>query len=371
MNKYLAFLVSMAAGLYTLSATAQVLQPGFDRAEYTEMLKVTVHQLDSPFKPGPIPAPDHYRMVYRSAVTGLDNRWYLWLRDDSKVAMVSVRGTTLEAISWLENFYSAMIPAQGELHLSDTFTFKYHLCDDPQAAVHAGWMIGLASMSQSIVSQIRSYYRQGVHDFILAGHSQGGAIDFLLTAYLYDLQRQGRLPGDIRFKTYCSAGPKPGNLFFAHAYEQMTAGGWAINVVNPADWVPQTPFSIQTTSNFSTVNPFKGARKVIRKMSFPQNLVLGYLYGRLDKSTRKAERRFRRNLGHTLGKQIKKHLPGFKQPAYVHCADFVRTGNTLVLHPDAEYYRRFPDTSSNVFVHHMMPPYLYLLEHYPDALLPK
>jgi hypothetical protein len=51
------------------------------------------------------------------------------------------------------------------------------------------------------------------------------AISYLLTAYLYHLQKSGRLQADIRFKTYASAGPKPGNLYFAYQYEAMTKGG--------------------------------------------------------------------------------------------------------------------------------------------------
>ena len=343
-----------------------MLKPGFSKEEYTEMLKITARQTDTPWKPGGIPMPDHYRMVYRAPITGLDNRWDMWLRDDDRVAMISVRGTTGNTVSWLENFYSAMIPANGKLRLSDSFTFHYQLAEDPRAAVHVGWMIGLGSMSQSLIKQIWHYYNNGVHDFILAGHSQGGAITFLLTAYLYELKKNKQLPADITFKTYCSAGPKPGNLFFAYAYEQMTAGGWAINVINPADWVPQTPVSVQTTDDLSTVNPFKNARKMIRKMSFPKNIVLGYMYGRLDKSTRKAERKLRKYLGGMVGKQVKKLLPGYEAPEYVRCMDYVRTGNTLVLQPDAEYHRLFPDSSSNVFIHHMMAPYLYLMAHYPE-----
>jgi hypothetical protein len=358
-------LLFLLAGIcITHSGNAQNIQPGFDKAEYIEFLKITAHQTDTPWTAGSIPLPEHFHLAYRSPVTGLDNRWDLWLRNDGKLGIINVRGTTGKSTSWLENFYSAMIPAAGSIQLSDSQTFKYHLTPAPQAAVHIGWMIGLGFMSESIVAQIREQYASGVHEFIISGHSQGGAIAYLLTSYLYDLRSTGKIPHDIVFKTYCSAAPKPGNLYYAYSYEQLTNGGWGYNVVNPADWVPQTPFSVQTIGEQPAISPFKGARKSIRSMGFPKNLVIGYMYGRLEGGTRKAQRRFEKYLGNMAGGQVRKALPGYKQPAFYPSADYVRTGNIISLSPDSGYYQRFPDTSSNVFIHHMMPPYLYLINKY-------
>jgi hypothetical protein len=141
----------------------------------------------------------------------------------------------------LENLYAAMVPANGKLILDNADTFNYCLAPGNKAAVHVGWLIGTAFLSKDIVPKIDSLYKSGIKDLLLMGHSQGGAINYLLTAYLYSLQKQNILPGDIRFKTYCSAAPKPGNLFFAYYFESITENGWAFNVVNSADWVPETP----------------------------------------------------------------------------------------------------------------------------------
>lgn len=348
-----------------LPARTQTLKPGFEKREYIEILKLTARQRDTPWKKSPIPAPDHYTLDYRSKTVGMDNRWDLWLRDDRKVGIISVRGTTLNNISWLENFYMAMIPAAGTIRLSASQNFRYHLSDDPKAAVHLGWMIGLGFLAPDIVATIKNRYAGGVHEFIIAGHSQGGAIAYLLTTYLYDLRSKGIIPKDLVFKSYCSAAPKPGNLYFAYTYEQLTAGGWGYTVINPADWVPQTPFSVQTMNEQPAVSPFPGARKKIRAMGFPKNVAIGYVYRRLDGGTRRAERRFRRYLGNLAGKQVRKALPGYEQPRLFPSAAYVRTGNTITLSPDSSYYRRFPDTSSNVFIHHLMAPYLYLINKYP------
>lgn len=339
---------------------AQVLKPGFDKEEYTELLRISALQVDTPWKPGKIPQPYHYRLRYRCPVTGLDNRWDMWVRDDEQVAVMSIRGTTKNSTSWLANFYCAMIPASGSIQLPGG-RFNYHLSDDPRAAVHIGWTIGLGSLMPTIEAQFREQYNKGTRNFIIMGHSQGGAIAFLLNAHLHVLMKKGKLPTDVTIKTYCSAGPKPGNLYFAYSYEQMTQGGWACNVINPKDWVPETPFSIQTTRDFNEVNPFKGAPDMIRKMRGMQRIVLGYLYGRLDKSSKKAERKFENTLGNTLSMQVKKLLPGYVQPKLANTMDYVRVGNSIILTPDAAYFKSYPDSSSNVFIHHMPGAYYDLI----------
>ncbi len=58
--------------------------------------------------------------------------------------------------------------------------------------------------------------KAGIRNFYLLGHSQGAAINFLVTAHLRHLQKTGRIPADVRFKSYRSAAPKPGNLYFAY-----------------------------------------------------------------------------------------------------------------------------------------------------------
>lgn len=343
-----------------MALQVQALRPGFNKQEYTELLQISAFQLDTPWKPKVIQLPAHYKMTYRSPVVGLDNRWDLWLRDDRQVAVISIRGTTLNNNSWLENFYCAMIPASGSIRLSAGHQFDYHLSDDPRAAVHVGWTLGLGHLAPTIISQVQQQYREGVRNFIIMGHSQGGAIAFLLNSYLHDLVRKDVLPNDITIKTYCSAGPKPGNLYYAYSYEQMTAGGWACNVINSKDWVPETPFSLQTTRDFNDANPFKGAPGMIRKMGGVKGLALGYMYGRLDRSTKRAERRFRRTLGTTLSKQVKKLLPGYIPPKLFKSMDYVRAGNPIVLKPDSAYLSAHPDNTPNIFIHHMPEAYYQL-----------
>jgi hypothetical protein len=308
-----------------------------------------------------IPAPEHHTMIYRSEVIGLDNRWDLWINENNPVAVISIRGTTGNVVSSLANLYAAMVPAKGELILSKTDTFKYNLAPDNQAAVHVGWLLSMAFLSKDIVPRIDSLYDSGIKDFILMGHSQGGAINYLLTAYLYSLQRQQELPADIRFKTYCSAAPKPGNLYFAYYYESITKS-WAFNVVNSADWVPETPISIQTLADFNETNLFKSAKDEIKNLKFPKNIILKRIYNKLDKPTKKAQRRYEKYLGEMTSMVIRKKLPNFSPPEYVRSNNYVRTGNTVVLYTDEDYFKKFPKNSHDISIHHNFKAYLYLLK---------
>ncbi|MFW6351616.1 MAG: lipase family protein, partial [Bacteroidota bacterium] len=245
--------------LFSSTVFGQKLKPGFNSTEYRDMLLIAefTNNHDSTKLAG-LTHPADYKKIYRSVSMGLDHLWELWMRHDG-VAVISIRGTTPKTESWLSNYYVAMIPAKGSLVLSEDKTFSYQVADNPKAAVHTGWMIGMASLAIDILPRIDSLYQTGTRHFMITGHSQGGAISFLLNAHLQHLQKQELLPSDIRFKTYSSAAPKPGNLYFAYDYEMLNRQGWAFNVVNTADWVPETPLTVQTINNFNEINPFKNA----------------------------------------------------------------------------------------------------------------
>lgn len=74
--------------------------------------------------------------------------------------------------------------------------------------------------------------------------------------------------------------------------ERATAGAWAVNVVNPADWVPEMPLSVQTLNDFSPVNPFAGVDAMIKKQPFLKSLVGRHLYGQLARPSLRAQRRY-------------------------------------------------------------------------------
>lgn len=340
------------------------LSPGFSPTEYKDFLGITAGSVqDSVFIKG-IPQNPNLKRIYESPIVGLENRWYLWIDQTRKVAWMTIRGTANNPTSWLANFYSALIPAQGKMKITDTNTFEYQLSADPKAAVHVGWTLSTGALAETLVPKMDSLYNSGYRDFVVSGHSQGGAISYLMTAHLYNLRESGRWQEPIRIKTYASAGPKPGNLYFAYHYEFITRGGWAFNVVNSADWVPETPFSVQTVNDFNTTNPFSDAEGFIKKQKFPKKLVFRKLYNNLDNPTQRAKRKFQKYLGDYAGREVLKTLPAYQSPEFFDSNHFARAGNFIILYPDAEYYEVYPEEKEKVFKHHALQPYLYLLEKY-------
>ncbi|MFC0874977.1 lipase family protein [Saccharicrinis sp. FJH2] len=353
----------------TQTIVGQILKPGFDKEEYIETLKInhrTHFDLEKWDSIAIITEPEKYSFEYRSPRVAFDNLWDLWINKEKPVALISIRGSILTEASFLANLYAAMVPAQGEIQLDTNFLFRYKLADNPKAAVQVGWFIAMAYLSRTIEPKIDSLYQAGYKDFIITGHSQGGGIGFMLTAYLQHLKKDHKLPQDIWFKTYCSAGPKPGNLFFAYDYENITRGGWAFNVVNAADWVPDVPFSVQTVNDFTNVNPFSHARKMIKKQKFPNNLVLKHVYNQLSKPGIRAQKNYQKYLGKMVSRAVEKQMSNYKAPEYYKSNYFVRTGNTIVLYPDEEYYRQFDNSpdNTNIWMHHFTDAYMFLIERY-------
>lgn len=353
----------------------QVLTPGFHPSEYLTLLEIAEYQNKGLFpidsgaaanrRKFSIPEPRDYRMVYRSDEMGLFNQWDLWLNSDSSVAVISIRGTISKTESWMENFYAAMIPATGSLTLNDSTRFSYQLARSPQAAVHTGWVLGLAYLAPSILREIHRCQQWGVSNFIIFGHSQGGAIAFLLTSYLHYLP-VSVLSDTLVFKTYCSAAPKPGNLYYAYDFDYMTRGGWAFRVVNARDWVPETPFSLQTLGDFNHPNPFTKIKPALKGTRLLVRLYAGHMFNRLDKSSEKANKRFRKTLGKTVYKQVHRILPGFVEPTYVHGINYMPAGIPIILAPYPGYDAQFPYHGKNDFVHHGLDAYYQLVRHdYP------
>lgn len=347
--------------LFFMPGRAQHLKPGFEKEEYAELVYIATRSSESPEKAKLIPFPQRAQLAYQSKAIGLDNLWELWIMDKS-IAVICTRGSTATGESWLANLYAAMTPAKGEFKITKTDTFRYELSEDPNAAVHIGYLLSTAFIAKDLLPRVDSCYKAGIRDFLITGHSQGGGISYLLTAYLYSLQQQGRLASDIRFKTYCSAAPKPGNLYFAYSYENRTRNGWAFNVVNAADWVPRTPLSVQMPEDMPEVSPIPLIEGAIKQQSFFKRIFLNIIYGKLRNPSRKTVKNYQKLLGKEMEKRVSKYLPDFKAPPYYHSNDYVRTGNTIVLYPDAAYYKQFPNGSKDMMIHHSFPPYLYLLE---------
>jgi hypothetical protein len=351
--------------LPSLNISAQTLRPGFDPTEYDDGLTMAFNQSDESARRHAIPPVTGYTRVYRSPVVGLANRWDLWLSQDGKVAAISIRGTVANTASWLANFYSAMSPATGRLQINDSTVFAYQLATSKEAAVHTGWLISLAHLAPSILDQIKARYAKGVKDYLLVGHSQGGAITYLLRSYLQYQIQQGALPKDITLKTYCSAAPKPGNTAYVYDFDFITRGGWAYTVVNAADWVPESPISIQQLTDMNQLNPFSDVNSMLGRQSFFVRVYAKNMFNKLRKSTAKSQKRYEKYLGDKVYKMVRKTLPQLKEPTYAHSMNYMRAGTPIVLIPDETYTREFAadaDNKDNVWYHHSYHAYATLLK---------
>lgn len=348
-----------AAICLSIVINARQLQPGFDGQEFRKMFQVSAHQTDTPWVKIKFPYPGGYNMVYRSQVVGLDNRWDMWMSPDS-VAVISIRGTTGTNESWLENFYAGMIPAEGTLNMGNGNLFNYKLAEDSAAYVHIGWTIGLASMAPEIVTQMNLQYNKGIRDFIIMGHSQGGAIALLLYSYLHYLP-EGSLPNDIRIKVYGSAAPKIGNQKFAYDFDFISRGGWAFRIINSVDWVPEVPFTVQTTNDLSAGNPFAEPERA--GLTGPFRFIANHIINKMNRKAKRAEKRFRKYLAVKTGKLVRKKIPGMPKQEYVKSMAYATCGSPIILVPDTHYYELFPD-KGGIFTNHYFGPYYHLLNVY-------
>lgn len=355
-----------------LSLHAQTtLKGGFEPEEYLQLLQVTHAQNAGLFPERPasdsghhfnIPSPDHYTLAYRSPEVGLFNQWDLWMRKDSSLAVICIRGTIMKNESWLENFYAAMVPATGNITLNDSTVFHYKLAENPRAAVHVGWLTGLAYLAPSIIAEIQKCEGYGIRQFIIFGHSQGGALAFLVRSYLNYLPDSVISKDDI-FKTYCSAAPKPGNLYYAYDFDYLTRGGWGFRVVNEKDWVPETPFSLQSLKDFNEVNPFLNIKPALKNSKFLVRLYATHTFNTLDRSSGKAVRKFQKILGHKVFMLIRKALPGLKEPAYAPTMNYMTAGVPVILMAYQNYDEDYPFNGKNYFIHHGLDAYYELILH--------
>ncbi len=338
-------------------AAQQYLKPDFDAEEYYEVC--LVNNIISGFEQPSIPPPAEFQMIYKSSPSPLDNVWSYWKSNKRPVGMIVIRGTSGKGESWLENFYAAMIPATGQLDFIDGKKFNYQLADRPDAAVHVGWTLGFSYMKDSLDLLIKAEMAAGINEFIVTGHSQGGAIAYILATWL-----KRAYPG-LTVKVYCSAAPKPGNTGFAYDFEFLFRGGWAFNIVNELDWVPEVPFSIQTMQDFNKVNPFANLRGVIKKQKVPVRWALKKYYNDLAKSSEKAQRKFQKRLGKTIGKFIIKADPNATLPVFATSHQYARTGQPVVLKATEEYNSKYLDENGKkIFVHHSIVAYMDLLKYW-------
>ena len=91
--------------------------------------------------------PKGYEKIYTSGIFGMDNKYQIY--QTKTKAVINIRGSTTKTISWMENIYSSMVPAKGEIVMQDE-TFKYEFASDTVAGVHAGYALGIAFLAKTL-----------------------------------------------------------------------------------------------------------------------------------------------------------------------------------------------------------------------------
>ncbi len=346
----------------TVVGMGQQLKAGFDIEEYLECLRVSSHMDSLRVEAKYLSSePRHSRQVYTAGEVGFDNSWELWQDTKSGAALIMMRATVSTMSSWGANFNAGMVSARGVIDIGRKVRYDY--CEDSTAHVHGGWTAGMAYMQDDILQKVDSLVKAGVRDFIVSGHSQGGALSQLTTAMLRRCQATGRLPKDLRIKTYSSAAPKTGDYLFAMHYENMT-GDWAFTVVNPDDWVPETPLSVQRTSDFRPTNPFAQIDDLLSSTSGGTRLKLKFVYKKISKPGNKEVENLTKYLGKTVGGMLADGKKGYVAPEYQNVANYSRVGRAIILMPGQDYYKVHPRASKDVFEHHQYVSYEMLAERY-------
>lgn len=344
---------------------AQVLKPVADKVEIHNSLQLAT-DIQKEFPTDSLYKITNYKNVYRSQEMGLTNRWGLYYNDKTKVYEIVIRGSVNKGVSWLANYYAAMIPSSGEVRLDQKTKVNYNLSADKRATVHAGWTIASLYLMQDIQPKIDSLVKLNQKEFIISGHSQGAAIAYLITANLQNQQLLNQLPKDIIFKTYAIAPPKPGNLYFSYQYEKLS-GPWSYSVINTQDWVPEVPPTTQTFKDFNSISPLSDGeiKKAMAKIPWPKRMFAKSIYNSLKNPIEKSTKKYNKYLGSFMFNFIHKQLPELEEPKYSQNSNYNRCSNPVILDGinNPEYQKLF-DKPNNIMTHHLPPAYLYLLKEY-------
>ncbi|UXP31662.1 hypothetical protein N6H18_15035 [Reichenbachiella agarivorans] len=322
MKKYLVSLYCLIILQFPLSAQ---IQSGFSPKEARDMIALSnsftfldLYDDDSDI------IPVGYKKEFTSGVFGMDNKYQVYVK--GKTGVICFRGSTADQKSWLANIESAMIPAQGKIIIQND-VFEYKLAEDTAAAVHSGYVLGLAFLHQSILMQVKYLNAMGIYDIYLTGHSQGGALAALLLAYLEGLPSD-RIASHNRFKTYAFANPMIGNKAFAKEYNQRFASTYlSFSIINPADPVPRLPVNYMEEKLFSK----EGISSLLGdEEGFSTERLLKSAFFQTFEQTATS---YIQSISASANDRLIKDLGKVILPAYVNDINYAVTGNRIQLRP--------------------------------------
>lgn len=278
--------------------------------------------------------PEGYKKEYTSGIHGMDNKFQVYTK--GKIGVINMRGSTDKMMSWMENIYSAMIPAQGVIKMQDS-EFNYVFAKDTAAAVHAGYALGIAYLSESLLMQVKYLNALGIYNFILTGHSQGGSLAIMLRAYLENLPSEV-ISSKNRFKNYVFAHPMVGNKAFTDEYNQrFTFNNSNFSIINPADPIPKLPVTYADGKFFSAEN----INTYFNNGTIDKQSILMSLFMQKYEQTVSS---YVQSISQSLTNQIANELGSVKMPTYVEDINYKKVNATIELNP-FEYPKILKDSS--------------------------
>jgi len=267
--------------------------------------------------------PKKYTKTFTSPVIGMDNKFQVYTKD--KLAVINFRGSTNQITSWIENMYSAMIPAKGVI-LLDKVEHPYCFAKDTSAAVHAGYALAAVLLSPIILDQIKQLNQQGIYNILITGHSQGGALANITRAYLENLPK-GTLSSKNVYKTYAFANPMCGNKSFSDEYHlRYCENNMSYSILNPADLVPAMPMHYQETGKILSVDRL--ASWVLGKESLDLRKIGVEM---LLKTFEKSLKTYVNSSNRLIEKMISISYGSIDMPDYIQDINYFQVGNIRLL----------------------------------------
>lgn len=265
--------------------------------------------------------PKGYKRIYESPVYGMDNKFQIYTK--GKTGVINFRGSTDKKSSWLENFYSAMIPVEGEIKISFE-TFEYKFGKDTSSGVHSGYVLGLAYMHEDLLLQVKNLNKQGIYSIYITGHSQGGSLAILTRAYFHHLSFT-KLSKKNKFKVYSFAQPMVGNKEFIAEYNRLFCETeMSYTLINPADFVPRMPLSYNdTTLVRDGILSLLSKDKELDKSQFIKDGLISMFQTKLTGTVNK--------FGKSVENQIQRELGEIRLPEPKKDINYAQVGNLIEL----------------------------------------
>ncbi|MCV9386339.1 lipase family protein [Reichenbachiella ulvae] len=278
--------------------------------------------------------PDGYKKEFTSGTLGMDNKFQVYIKGENEAAVLNFRGSTDQELSWLANFKSAMIPAKGQIKIQSE-AYDYDLSDDSTAAVHSGYLLGLAYLHQSVLMQIKYLNAIGIYDIYITGHSQGGSLAALMMVYLDRLGPE-MISDKNQFKMYAFANPMIGNKSFVDEYNlEYAKKGWSFSFIIPSDIVPKLPISYEEgTLSSKEIHALVDGE--IDRMDFLSNILFNSLNRKVT--------RFVDTMSSRAESRIVNELGSVEMPKHRNEINYYPIGNRFEL-PPVEYPKVLKDSS--------------------------